>query len=82
MNPLIPTLITSVIKLVADRTSKENLKHPTTIAAAASATAAVAAPEVMTPESPEALITQAVLAVLSVILFFYPPRKSDNGRNA
>jgi hypothetical protein len=78
MNPLIPTLITSVVKLIADRASKENLKHPTTIAAAGTAVAAVSAPEVMTPESPEALITQAVLAILSVVLFFYPPRKSDN----
>ena len=81
MNPLIPTLITSVVKLIADRASKENLKHPTTIAAAASATAAVAAPEVLPTDSPEALITQAVLAILSVVLFFYPPRKpTDAGK--
>jgi hypothetical protein len=78
MNPLIPTLITSIVKVISDRASKKNLKHPTTIAAAASATAAVAAPEVLPTDSPEALITQAVLAILSVILFFYPPRKSDN----
>jgi len=82
MNPLIPTLITSIVKVIADRTSKDNLKHPTTIAAAGTAVAAIAAPEALPPESPEALITQAVLAVLSVILFFYPPRKSDNAGKA
>ena len=75
MNPLIPTLIGSIVKIIADRTSKENLKHPTTIAAAGAATVAIAAPEALPPDSPEALITQAVLAVLSVVLFFWPPRK-------
>ena len=75
MNPLIPTLISSVVKLIADRTSKENLKHPTTIAAAVTAPSAVLAGDVLPPDSPEALITQAVLAVLSVVLFFWPPRK-------
>jgi hypothetical protein len=78
MNPLVPKLISAAVSVIAARASKENLKHPTTMAAAASATAAVAASEVLPTDSPEALITQAVLAVLSVILFFYPPRKPDN----
>jgi hypothetical protein len=75
MNPLVPKLISAAVSVIAARASKENLKHPTTMAAAGAAVAAIAAPDVLPAESPEALITQAVLAVLSVILFFYPPKR-------
>ena len=75
MNPIVPKLISAAVSVIAARASKENLKHPTTMAAAGAAVAAIAAPDVLPAESPEALITQAVLAVLSVILFFYPPKR-------
>jgi hypothetical protein len=75
MNPLVPKLISTAISVIAARASKENLKHPTTLASVGAATAAIAAPDMLPADSPEALITQAVLAVLAVVLFFYPPRK-------
>ena len=78
MAPVAAALIGSVVKIIADRMSKENLKHPTTIAAAASATSAVATTEVLPPDSPEALITQAVMSVLALVLFFWPPKKAQD----
>jgi hypothetical protein len=77
MNPAIPKLLKIAATLVAARVSKDNLTHSTTIAAAASATAALTAPEVLPADSPEVLITQAVMSVLALILFFYPPKRKD-----
>lgn len=75
MSPLITTLLGAGVKVLAARATPENLKDKTTIAAAVSASAAVGVGEAFPAESPEALIIQAVLSVLTVVLFFWPPKK-------
>lgn len=75
MHPAIAALLSAGIKIVAHRVTKENIKDKTTIAAGASAAGVIVASEFMPADTPETLIIQAVLSVLAVVLFFYPPKK-------
>lgn len=75
MNPtllaLIPALVKGAVQIVTDKKAfKENLKAKTTKAAVA-LVGASAATGVAVPESEEAAITQAVMAILGAVLFFY-----------